>query len=108
MLSLKQIRALTAAALLAMYSIAPTVAFAQAAPTQSVENTATAKETVDNPYGLDALWKGGDIVAKGTLTILVLMSAGSWYVIFTKLYEQSKLGRQAKKANASFWSAGEV
>ncbi|HWW05059.1 MAG TPA: MotA/TolQ/ExbB proton channel family protein, partial [Collimonas sp.] len=46
-----------------------------------------AKETVDNPYGLDALWKGGDFVARGTLIILVLMSMGSWYIIITKLIE---------------------
>ena len=30
-----------------------------------------AKETVDNPYGLGALWEQGDFVARGTLIILV-------------------------------------
>ena len=40
----------------------------------------------DNPYGLGALWAQGDIVAKGTLLILVLMSMGSWYVIITKFF----------------------
>ena len=68
----------------------------------------TVKETVDNPYGLDALWKEGDVIAKATLVVLVLMSIGSWYIIFTKLYEQFKLGRQGKAANATFWSAGNV
>jgi biopolymer transport protein ExbB len=67
---------------------------------------AAAKETVSNPYGLDALWKGGDFVARGTLLILVAMSAGSWYVIVTKLFEQYKLGRHAREANATFWNAG--
>jgi biopolymer transport protein ExbB len=65
-----------------------------------------ARETVTNPYGLDALWKGGDFVARGTLLILVIMSIGSWYVIVTKLYEQYKLGRHAKSANQTFWTAG--
>jgi biopolymer transport protein ExbB len=64
------------------------------------------KETVDNPYGLDALWKGSDGVTKGTLAILVLMSAASWYVIFTKLFEQFRLGRQARAANRTFWNSG--
>ena len=64
------------------------------------------KETVSNPYGLDALWKGGDFVAKGTLLILVFMSIGSWYVIVTKLFEQFKLKQHSKAANNSFWSAG--
>ncbi|MBI5791458.1 MAG: MotA/TolQ/ExbB proton channel family protein [Rhodocyclales bacterium] len=67
-----------------------------------------AAQTVDNPYGLEALWQGGDFVAKGTLGILLAMSIGSWYIIFTKLYEQLKLGRQAKAANDSFWTAGGV
>jgi len=37
-----------------------------------------AKESVDNPYGLSALWEQGDFVARGTLIILVIMSMGSW------------------------------
>jgi biopolymer transport protein ExbB len=62
----------------------------------------------DNPYGLGALWAQGDFVAKGTLLILVIMSMGSWYVIFTKLAEQSKLNKQAAAAKESFWSANTV
>lgn len=62
----------------------------------------------ENPYGLSALWEQGDAVAKGTLLILVIMSMGSWYVIFTKLSEQSKLNKQAKLAQDNFWSAGSV
>jgi biopolymer transport protein ExbB len=65
-------------------------------------------EIVDNPYGLEALWRGGDIVAKITLGILVVMSMGSWYVIFVKLYEQAKLRRQARVANERFWNAASV
>jgi biopolymer transport protein ExbB len=68
--------------------------------------TATAAE--ENPYGLSALWGQGDAVAKGTLLILVLMSMGSWYVIFTKFAEQAKLNKQAKAAQDSFWSANTV
>ena len=66
------------------------------------------KEVVENPYGLDALWRGGDWVAKGTLITLVLMSAGSWYILVTKLIEQFKLNKQAKAANATFWGANGV
>jgi len=74
---------------------------AAAGPSRSVE-------IVDNPYGLEALWKGGDIVAKITLGILAFMSMGSWYVIFTKVYEQAKMRRQARAANKSFWNAKSV
>jgi hypothetical protein len=62
----------------------------------------------ENPYGLGALWAQGDVVAKGTLLILVIMSMGSWYVIFTKYFEQAKIIRFAKAAQDSFWSAGNV
>ena len=65
-------------------------------------------EVVDNPYGLEALLKGGDLVARITLGILVLMSLGSWYIIVTKVYEQSKMNRQARAASRKFWTAPTV
>ena len=63
------------------------------------------KETVDNPYGLEALWRGGDFVSKGTLIILVIMSMGSWYIIFVKLWEQYKLMAEGRAMRKSFWKA---
>ncbi|HUN93571.1 MAG TPA: MotA/TolQ/ExbB proton channel family protein [Burkholderiaceae bacterium] len=69
---------------------------------------AVTKETVDNPYGLEALWKGGDFVAKGTLIILVIMSMGSWYIIFTKVYEQFRLMSDAGAMRKSFWKSGSI
>ena len=64
-----------------------------------------AKETVDNPYGLGALWEQGDFVARGTLIILVLMSMGSWYILITKLYESLKLSQEAKGAQRTFFKS---
>lgn len=61
-----------------------------------------------NPYGLDALWHQSDSVAKTVLLVLALMSMGSWYVIVTKFLEQRRMGRQARKAETEFWSAGSV
>ena len=52
-----------------------------------------ATEVVDNPYGLEALWKGGDTVARIMLGILAIMSVGSWYIIITKVHEQCEDGR---------------
>jgi len=63
------------------------------------------KETIENPYGLEALWKQGDFVSKGTLIILVIMSMGSWYIIFVKLWEQAKLIREGREMRNSFWKA---
>jgi len=66
------------------------------------------KEVVENPYSLGALWKTGDFVSKGTLVILVVMSLGSWYIMFTKFYEQFRLMGQAGAVRKTFWSAGSV
>lgn len=68
-----------------------------------MENQAT--EVVENPYGLQALWAQGDVVAKGTLIILVLMSLFTWYIILTKLWDQRKLRQSAKVVEKQFWSA---
>ena len=84
---------------------APEAAAPVAAP---VAAAAPVGEHDDNPYGLGALWAQGDIVAKGTLLILVLMSMGSWYVIITKFFEQSKAAKFAKAAQDSFWSAASL
>jgi biopolymer transport protein ExbB len=64
--------------------------------------------TVENPYGLESLWKTSDSVAKTVLLLLLIMSAGSWYILVVKLLEQSKMVRQAKAASKDFWSAGTV
>jgi biopolymer transport protein ExbB len=66
------------------------------------------KEVVENPYGLEALWKAGDFVARGTLVILILMSMGSWYITITKLVDQAKLNKQAREARESFWKAASL
>ncbi|HEY1461512.1 MAG TPA: MotA/TolQ/ExbB proton channel family protein [Casimicrobiaceae bacterium] len=79
----------------------PAAPAASAAPTHSTE-------LIDNPYGLEALWKGGDFVSKATLIILVIMSMGSWYIIITKVYEQAKMGAQARAAEKTFWKAPSV
>ena len=68
----------------------------------------TAKETVDNPYGLQALWAQGDFVAKGTLIILVIMSMGSWYILITKLWESWRLSWDARSAGRSFFQSASL
>jgi len=82
---------------------------APAAPAEATAAPAAAAGAHDeNPYGLGALWAQGDIVAKGTLLILVLMSMGSWYVIITKFFEQSKAAKFAAAAQETFWTAASL
>jgi biopolymer transport protein ExbB len=90
---------------LTSHSLAAT---ANEAPPAPVTALATATAAEDNPYGLGALWAQGDAVAKGTLLILVLMSMGSWYVIFSKFTAQAKMQKFAKAAQSDFWNSGSV
>src|SRR3982751_4515927 len=83
---------------------APDATAASAAPAPMAPSP-IAKETVDNPYGLGALWEQGDFVARGTLIILVLMSMGSWYILITKLYESLRLSSEAKGAQRTFFKS---
>jgi biopolymer transport protein ExbB len=127
MLSLtKTVRAAFAASLFALGSLAVQPALAQAASQPAAASAAqspaaaapaaapaaaapgVSKESVSNPYGLEALWSQGDFVARGTLIIMIIMSMGSWYIIFTKLWEQHKLKQAGQTANKSFWTAGSL
>ena len=80
-------------------------ATASAAAPAPMAAAPVSKETVDNPYGLGALWDQGDFVARGTLIVLVLMSMGSWYILITKLYESLKLSGEARSAQRSFFKS---
>ena len=86
----------------------PAAAPVEAAKVPLPPPAAPTTETVENPYGLDALWKGGDFIARGTIIILIIMSMGSWYIMITKLFEQFKLMKQAHDASKTFWIAGSV
>jgi biopolymer transport protein ExbB len=120
------------ASLLAGFALAislPTTALAQAASAPAAQTTASApaaapapaaavapaapapvvsEEAVDNPYGLKALWQQGDFVARGTLTIMIIMSMGSWYILFTKLFEQRAMIKSAATSGETFWKATSV
>ncbi|WP_028446869.1 MotA/TolQ/ExbB proton channel family protein [Chitinimonas koreensis] len=87
---------------------APAAAPAPAAPAADAHGAPADGVAVENPYGLKALWAQGDFVARGTLIIMIIMSMGTWYILVTKLWEQSKLYRQARAAREGFWSAGSV
>jgi biopolymer transport protein ExbB len=62
----------------------------------------------ENPYGLQAMWATGDVVSKATLIILVIMSMASWFIIFTKLWDQRRVRKQYEVTEKQFWSAGSV
>jgi len=71
-----------------------------------MENQATT--VVSNPYGLAALWASGDIIARSVLVLLLIMSLASWYVMLTKLWDQSKLKKSARAVEKQFWNAPSI
>ena len=82
-------------------AVSPAALGAASAPGKNVE-------LIDNPYGLEALWKGSDYITKATLLVLLVMSIGSWYIMIVKVLEQGKMRRQAKATSKHFWTAGSV
>jgi len=109
--------ALTAAPTLAQEASAPASAAADMAPASAPDMAAAPAdamvsnvqhEEVENPYGLKAMWEQGDLVAKATLVIMIIMSVGSWYITFVKWWEQQKMLKSAKEARDNFWNAGTV
>jgi biopolymer transport protein ExbB len=86
----------------------PAIATAANTPAPAAATPAVGQEAVENPYGLKAMWTEGDFVAKGTLIIMIIMSMGSWYVIFTKLFEQRSMLKSARESADSFWKANSV
>ena len=79
-----------------------------AAPAAGAEGIEEPTAEVENPYGLGALWREGDIISKSVLVILVLMSLGTWYIFFVKYFEQAKVLNQSKAAEKRFWTAGSL
>ena len=56
-----------------------------------------------NPYGLLAALHQGGIIAWSVFIVLVIMSLATWYIMFTKLFEQQKILNQYKRVRTSFW-----
>ncbi len=87
---------------------APIAANASAPAESGAALAAPKAEAGENPYGIRAVWEQGDFVAKATLLILIAMSMSSWYVIFTKVFQQAKIGRQSRAIDDGFWTTGSV
>lgn len=84
----------------------PEMSVPGAATVDDASNAATTAEAstaeAHKGYGLEELWAQGDFVARGTLIIMVIMSAATWYVLVTKLIQQQFLLAQAKTTR-KFW-----
>jgi biopolymer transport protein ExbB len=78
------------------------------ADTSGAVDNGNGTQTVENPYGLSALWKSGDAVSRTVLILLAIMSLGTWYIMITKFWEQARMFSAAKVANRDFWKTTSV
>jgi biopolymer transport protein ExbB len=58
-----------------------------------------------NPYGLIPALQQGGVIAISVFTVLVIMSLGTFYILFTKLMQQQKIIAQGRKVRSSFWNS---
>ncbi len=69
---------------------------------------AAAEAAPQNKFGFAEALEQGGFVAYATVGILGIMSFGSFYILFTKFIEQSKILNQGRDVRASFWRANTV
>mgnify|MGYP005820993743 CR=1 FL=1 len=58
-----------------------------------------------NKFGFVEAMRTGGAISIITVTILAIMSFGSFYILFTKWYDQSKIMRQERDLGSKFWRA---
>ena len=67
--------------------------------------TAAAQAAPQNKFGFKEALEQGGFIAYATVVILGVMSFGSFFILFTKWFEQAKIMRQYNELKASFWRA---
>jgi len=67
--------------------------------------SAAAEAAPQTKFGFKEALEQGGFVAYATVGILGIMSFGSFYILFTKWFEQSKVMRQGNALRTSFWKA---
>jgi biopolymer transport protein ExbB len=70
--------------------------------------TEASTEAAAKQFGLQQALEEGGLISQTIFVILVIMSVVSFYIMFTKLFEQSKIFNQAKNDVPKFWSAPNV
>lgn len=81
------------------------VTFAAAAVVAGPALAQEAAAASSNPYGLMHIFERGNPVQLGILGILIIMSAGTWYIAFMKYLEQQRILGQAKTLEKKFWTS---
>jgi biopolymer transport protein ExbB len=96
----------TPAATPAAPGAAPAAPAATPAVTPPTDSKPAASASQENPYGLADVAARGGIVSKTVLGLLLIMSVGSWFIFFTKYFDQSRILGQARTVERRFWTSG--
>ena len=62
----------------------------------------------ENPYGIMKALEEGGILAQVIFGIMVIMSVGSWYIFFVKMFEQQKIIKEGRRARTTFWQSANL
>jgi len=73
-----------------------------------IEILTAGAEAPQNSFGFMEAMEQGGVIAWFTLGVLVIMSVSSFYILFSKLFEQNKVMKQGQAAASSFWRAGSL
>lgn len=69
---------------------------------------AAAGEAPKNQFGFVEAMREGGPVAWSILAVMIIMSVGTFYIMFTKIFEQNKILSQYKTVQSSFWRANSL
>lgn len=69
---------------------------------------AAAGEAPKNQFGFMEAMKEGGPVAWSILAVMIIMSVGTFYIMFTKIFEQNKIMKQYKTVQTTFWRAASL
>lgn len=69
---------------------------------------AAANAAPQNKFGFAEALEQGGFIAYATVIILGIMSFGSFFILFTKFFEQNKILAQYKNVRSGFWRAATI
>ena len=98
----------TAAAPGAAPGAAPAAPAAAPAVNTPAPKPPSGTQATSNPYGLADVAQRGGLVSKTVLGLLLIMSVGSWFIFFTKYFDQSRILTQARTVERRFWTSGSL
>jgi biopolymer transport protein ExbB len=101
--------AIAVALTFSLSSLAPVAQLAPVQQAMAQAATPAPSAAAGNPpptqYSLGHIWTEGSWISKAILVVLAIMSAGTWYIFFTKWIDQQRVLGQATQVEKKFWTS---